>query len=122
MPKHYARRDSPSPQRRSNWSNSDRRSRLPADWDKRRRRVLKRDQHLCQWRLSDDATDICGQHATDVDHIRPGDNHADDNLRSLCGPHHRQKSSSEGAAAAKAKRRQIAKKYVRTEEHPGLIA
>jgi hypothetical protein len=64
---------------------------------------------------------ICGDRATDVDHIRPGDDHRDENLRSLCGPHHRRKSSSEGAQAAKAKRQQIRRKFKRVEAHPGLL-
>lgn len=64
---------------------------------------------------------ICGEYATDVDHIRPGDDHQESNLRSLCGPHHRQKSSSEGAQALKAKRTRISKKFVTTEDHPGLL-
>lgn len=106
--------------RPSNWNTSDRRSRLPADWPKIRKRVLRRDHYECQWKMPDSG-DICGQAATDVDHIRRGDDHRETNLRSLCGPHHRQKSSSEGAQAAKAKRRKIAKRYVRTEEHPGLM-
>jgi hypothetical protein len=59
--------------------------------------------------------------ARDVDHIRAGDDHSEGNLRCLCADHHNFKSSQEGAAAAKAKRRRIAKRYVRTEEHPGLL-
>ncbi|MFD0276161.1 HNH endonuclease [Kitasatospora sp. NPDC127111] len=42
----------------------------------------------------------CSARATDVDHIVPGDDHSDDNLRSLCGWCHRQKSASEGGTAA----------------------
>ena len=119
MPQH-ARRDSPPPSRRpSNWNNSDRRSRLPPDWEKIRKRVLRRDQSMCQEKVAEG--DICGQHATDVDHIRPGDDHSDGNLRSLCGPHHRAKSSSEGAKALKAKRTKISKSFTRVEEHPGLL-
>ncbi|MFJ6183754.1 hypothetical protein [Streptomyces sp. NPDC092295] len=43
------------------------------------------------------------------------------NLRSLCSYHHRIKSSQEGAAAANAKRRAIAKRFQLTEQHPGLL-
>lgn len=64
---------------------------------------------------------ICGEYATDVDHINAGDDHSEKNLRSLCGPHHRAKSSSEGAAALKAKRTKISKRLVITEDHPGLL-
>ncbi|MEX1655530.1 hypothetical protein ABZ960_20475 [Streptomyces pseudovenezuelae] len=43
------------------------------------------------------------------------------NLRSLCSWHHRKKSGAEGAAAKAAKRRALAKKFNRTERHPGLL-
>jgi 5-methylcytosine-specific restriction enzyme A len=59
--------------------------------------------------------------ATDVDHIRPGDDHSESNLRSLCGFHHQKKSSHEGGAAMAAKRRDIEKKFRRQEAHPGLL-
>jgi hypothetical protein len=68
-----------------------------------------------------DSGDICGALATDVDHIKNGDDHRDSNLRALCGPHHRQKSSREGAQAANANRRKIAQRFVRDEDHPGLM-
>ena len=126
MPKPEPRRD-PSP-RRSNWSSSDRRSRLPSDWELIRKRVLRRDSpNGSDWRLAQcqyeipGTDDICGMTANQVDHIVPGDDHRDSNLQSLCEMHHRRKSSSEGAAAVKANRRKIAKRYVRTEEHPGLL-
>lgn len=99
------------------WTNSTRRDRLPSDWPRIRRRVLRRDQGLCQWKLDEGR---CLAPATDVDHIRPGDNHDESNLRSLCYDHHQFKSSQEGAAAAKAKRRQIQKKFRRVEDHPGM--
>lgn len=102
-----------------NWTNSNRRSRLPSDWPKRRARALRRDGKLCQWRL--DGGERCLQPATDVDHIRPGDDHSDDNLQSLCGEHHSLKSSQEGAAALAAKRRKINQKFRWTETHPGLL-
>ncbi|MET8111195.1 hypothetical protein [Streptomyces prasinus] len=44
-----------------------------------------------------------------------------ENLRSLCSYHHQAKSSREGAAATHAKRRRIAKRFKRTEQHPGLL-
>jgi 5-methylcytosine-specific restriction protein A len=119
MPKPETRRDSPPP-RRSNWSNSDRRSRLPPDWEKIRKRVLRRDNRECQQELPDGGG-ICGEYATDVDHIDAGDDHRESNLQALCGPHHRSKSSREGAQALKAKRTKISKRFVITEEHPGMI-
>lgn len=101
------------------WANSDRRHRLPPDWGKRRKRVLKRDRYKCQARNSYGA--MCGDLATDVDHIVPNDDHDDENLRSLCEWHHRRKSSSEGAAASHESRAAIKQKFRRTETHPGLL-
>lgn len=97
------------------WRDSARKTRLPPGWAAIRDRILARDQHRCTWV---DHGQRCGAPATDVDHIRPGDDHSDANLRSLCGPHHRAKSSSEGGRAS-AKRR--AKRAREPEPHPGLI-
>lgn len=102
-----------------NWEGSDRRSRLPADWSKIRLRVLRRDAGRCT--ALDEAGARCVEVATDVDHIKPGDDHSMGNLRSLCTWHHRKKSGAEGAAAQRAKRRAIEKKFRRTEQHPGLL-
>jgi 5-methylcytosine-specific restriction protein A len=101
------------------WEGSDRRTRLPPDWPKIRRRVLRRDQHRCTARDADNVR--CPQPATDVDHIRAGDDHRDANLTSLCGWHHQRKSSREGAAARAAQRRRNDRRYRRSEEHPGLV-
>jgi 5-methylcytosine-specific restriction enzyme A len=99
------------------WEGSTRKSRLPANWQSQiRPRILARDGFRCTWLESGVR---CAAKATDVDHIRPGDNHSDANLRSLCGPHHRRKSSSEGGRAP----RRVSRKYgvKRPEEaHPGL--
>jgi 5-methylcytosine-specific restriction endonuclease McrA len=84
------------------WEGSYRRSRLPRDWQSRRARILRRDGYACQHREDDGRR--CGRPATDVDHIVPGDNHADTNLRALCRWHHQRKSSAEGAAGRAAKR------------------
>ncbi|WKU46754.1 HNH endonuclease [Streptomyces sp. VNUA116] len=100
------------------WSTSDRRQRLPANWPHLRRRVLRRDGHICTAR--DQYGVRCAEPATDVDHIRPGDDHREANLQSLCGWHHRVKSSREGAAAKAAVRRRNDRKFRRTEVHPGL--
>ena len=103
------------------WDTSDRKSRLPPDWPEIRIRIFQRDKYRCQWRVSPSG-EICGQLATDVDHIQRGDNHADSNLQALCGPHHRSKSSSEGAKAKHAMKRQIQKRFARpVEKHPGRI-
>lgn len=101
------------------WQNSTRRDRLPADWPKIRKRVIRRDKGLCQWRLEDGSR--CLAPFRDVDHIVRGDDHSIGNLRCLCYEHHKFKSSQEGAEALKAKRRRIAKKFQRVEDHPGLL-
>lgn len=80
------------------WDGSTRRSRLPRNWPAIRRRIIRRDGGVCTARYSDGRR--CELPGTDVDHIVPGDDHRDANLRLLCARHHRQKSSSEGGSAA----------------------
>lgn len=101
------------------WATSDRRSRLPSDWPAIRRRILKRDGYRCTALMRDRTR--CTEEATDVDHIRPGDDHDDSNLTSLCGWHHARKSSREGGQALAAKRKKIHSKFRRTEDHPGSL-
>jgi 5-methylcytosine-specific restriction endonuclease McrA len=101
------------------WEGSDRRSRLPSDWPVRRKRVLRRDGFRCT-ALSSQG-ERCAEPASDVDHVRPGDDHSEGNLRSLCAWHHLRKSGGEGARALAAKRRRIDKTFRRTESHPGAI-
>ncbi|ASU85953.1 HNH endonuclease [Nocardiopsis gilva YIM 90087] len=99
----------------SGWRNSTRRSRLPRSWPSVRAGVLERDGYRCTWI---EHGERCERVATDVDHIVNGDDHSDQNLRSLCRPHHRAKSSSEGGRAAAAKQ---PKRRRDPEPHPGLI-
>jgi 5-methylcytosine-specific restriction endonuclease McrA len=80
------------------WSGSTRRSRLPKDWPAIVRRIKRRDQYRCTTLF--EVSGRCTQRGTDVDHIIPGDDHSDDNLRLLCRWCHTQKSSSEGGTAA----------------------
>ena len=80
------------------WNTSTRRHRLPPGWGRLRRQVLRRDGGICQ---------TCGDVATEVDHIVPGDNHDPSNLAAICTPCHRAKSSREGNAALNAKRRSM---------------
>lgn len=101
------------------WSTSDRRGRLPDNWPQLRSRILQRDGYRCTAR--DQYGARCAEAATDVDHISPGDDHREANLQSLCGWHHRVKSSREGAAASAAVRRRHMRRFRRTEEHPGLL-
>ncbi|GIE98943.1 hypothetical protein Ari01nite_64080 [Paractinoplanes rishiriensis] len=103
----------------SGWEGSDRRARLPANWPAIRRRILRRDAHRCTARTVYD--ERCSEPATDVDHIEPGDDHRDANLRSVCEWHHRRKSGREGAAARAAVWRRNQSKYRRSEAHPGLV-
>lgn len=101
------------------WSTSNRRDRLPPDWQSRRRKRLRADNYLCQWVLPDNT--LCLDTATDVDHINPGDDHSHANLQSLCHMHHARKSSSEGGVAAAKVRRQNGQKFRRVEQHPGSL-
>lgn len=102
------------------WQGSDRRERLPADWQSSiRPRILKRDGYRCTARDQDGTR--CEELATDVDHVRRGDIHEDWNLTSLCSWHHDRKSAKEGAAAAARKKAANRKRFRRVETHPGLL-
>lgn len=92
------------------WQDSTRRDRLPDDWPRIRLRVLVRDGYRCRLRLGD----ICLRTATEVDHIRRGDDHRDVNLQAVCAPCHARKTSSEGNAARLRLHRP-------PERHPGLL-
>lgn len=96
------------------WETSDRRARLPKDWDKRRLVVLERDGHRC--RSIDVQGDRCPDRATEVDHVNAGDNHDVSSLQSLCAWHHRLKTNAEAAAA----RRRFPRRRP-PERHPGLL-
>lgn len=98
------------------WKNSNRRSELPADWDRIRKVVLERDGYTCTERYS--TGERCGRKATDVDHVRRGNDHRLSNLRSLCGWHHDRKSASEGAAELYRIKKEIHSRFRRTEAHP----
>ncbi|MGV9271571.1 HNH endonuclease [Kitasatospora sp. NPDC003701] len=91
------------------WSTSDRRARLPKDWPARRARILARDHATCY---------VCGRQATEVDHVRRGDDHSEGNLKAICGSCHRAKSSREGGSATRW--RYQARRRRPPEAHPGL--
>jgi 5-methylcytosine-specific restriction protein A len=94
------------------WAGSTRKFSLPPDWPAIRSRILRRDGHRCV---------ICGAPARQVDHITPaylGGTDDDDNLASLCDPHHAAKSSREGHDAMRAARARIQRQAPR---HPGLV-
>lgn len=106
----------PVPYRGKHWNGSTRHSRLPENWSDIRRFILQRDGFRCR---------ICGSgQRLEVDHIVNGDNHAPSNLQVLCRPCHLKKSSAEGIAAWKAKRRQIVTDFnaPRQERHPGDLS
>jgi hypothetical protein len=50
-----------------------------------------------------DSGDRCPEMATDVDHVGDRFDHSPANLRSLCGWHHRQRTSTQGALAKAAR-------------------
>lgn len=91
--------------------NSARKDRLPADWPTRRQRILRRDRYKCQ-EIIDGRRHLAP--AREVDHIVPGDDHRDENLRAICTACHRKKSSAEGVAAQR-------RRKAEPEPHPGLI-
>jgi 5-methylcytosine-specific restriction endonuclease McrA len=97
------------------WQGSTRRARLPKDWPRIRRRIIRRDKGVCVARYSDGR--ICGLPGTEVDHIQPGGDHRDSNLQLLCAWHHRHKSSAEGGSAAALTRVRTQRP---TSTHPAL--
>lgn len=101
------------------WENSDRHERLPSDWAKRRRVVLERCGYRCEWDLGGGVQ--CGERATDVDHIRRGDDHSFANLRGLCAAHHARKSAGEGWAERQKLLRASKRKFRRVEVHPAFL-
>lgn len=99
------------------WDSSDRRARLPANWNDLVRQVKERDQNRCTWKLP--ATGArCPRRGTDVDHRVPGDDHSLRNLQLLCHHHHERKTVRE-AWAGRQRRRGSTKRA--PEAHPGAI-
>lgn len=96
------------------WATSRRRAQLPRDWPAIRRRILQRDGHQCRWTTNGQR---CPQPATDVDHRRDPDSHADADLWSLCADHHKAKTARESADARRAI---LAKARHPAEQHPGF--
>lgn len=103
---------------RSTWDTSDRKSRLPDDWEQIRKVVLTRCGNRCQHREESGAR--CYQPATDVDHIERGDELGENysNLQGLCTTHHAIKSSQEGHER-RAELRALLKRP--EEQNPGRI-
>lgn len=82
-----------------------RRSPLPPNWARLRRRVLARDP-ICR---------ICGQApSTEVDHIGAHDDHREVKLRGVCSPCHASKTGRDANAAKPSRSRP-------PSPHPGII-
>lgn len=84
------------------WETSNRRSRLPRDWEARRRIVIARDNGRCQAAIGGVQ---CTAEGTEVDHITAGDNHDLTNLQLLCKECHAWKTRGEAVAGNRAKQK-----------------
>lgn len=98
-----------------NWENSDRRSRLPSDWNQRVKAVWERAKGRCEWRLPSGLR--CPRRGADVDHRRNDDNHDLSNLQLLCKDHHKRKTTAE---AWRGKRNKVKRPRRPPEQHPGI--
>lgn len=98
------------------WQDSDRKSRLPDDWEYRRQFVRNRAGGRCE-QIQEDGT-RCPMFGTDCDHVDRGDNHDFSNLEWLCSSHHAAKSAMEGVEARAAKKLRGLRPV---ERHPGLL-
>ena len=106
------------------WATSDRRERLPRDWTSRIvPRILRRDGHRCTWVDWAEGGRVRCERTVglEVDHIIPGDDHSDENLRTLCHEHHWRKTAKEAGAGRAKARAEIHKRFRRPAEgHPAL--
>jgi 5-methylcytosine-specific restriction endonuclease McrA len=98
------------------WATSDRRSRLPRNWQQIRATVRARAHGKCEAEKHDPRCDGIG---TDCDHIIPGDDHRIEALMWLSAPCHTAKTAAETAARNTS---QAALKLRPTEPHPGRRA
>lgn len=94
------------------WRGSNRRLRLPSNWQELRAEVRERAGGRCEL-IGDDGR-RCPLAGRDCDHIIRGEDHSLANLQWLCPGHHSSKSGQEGAAARPRERRPA-------EKHPGLL-
>jgi 5-methylcytosine-specific restriction endonuclease McrA len=103
-------------------SSSWRISELPAEWPSIRRAILIRDRGMCLYGLLPDEDyelGSCNTTATDVDHIGKPWEHDDAHLRSLCGAHHRSRTSRQANAARRAKLIANGGHFRAERPHPG---
>ena len=80
-----------------------------------RDRIMARDRGECQLRL-----DCCTIIATEIDHIGDPYDDSDDNLRAVCSPCHRVRTTAQsraGSAASAARR--AARRKLPQKPHPG---
>lgn len=102
------------PDGRVPWEGSDRRERLPDNWDELRAEAHRLNpRHICH---------LCGESGGDaLDHKQRGDDHRQENLdwaHDKVPPHcHRRKSGREGAAARAERRRAM---RLQPERHPAF--
>lgn len=92
------------------WSTSDRRDRLPSDWDARVRAVKRRAKGRCEETHHAPGCDGKGR---DVDHVQQGDDHSLSNLQLLSGPCHERKTRLDNGFVAAVK--------APVEQHPGRL-
>jgi hypothetical protein len=97
------------------WATSDRRQRLPHDWEAIRAQVKRRAHDKCE---ATTHHPHCKGQGNDADHIEAGDNHSLSNLQWLSTPCHRMKTAAEAAARNRA--RNDARQKPR-EQHPGRL-
>lgn len=93
------------------WATSDRRSRLPKDWAKRRRETQIRANNRCQ--ATTHAAD-CNGLGSECDHIIPNDDHSPENRQWLSHACHLAKTLREAQAARPTRKRP-------PERHPGAL-
>lgn len=101
------------------WKDSDRKSRLPANWSWLVTQVKARSGGRCELLEPGKGGRLvrCWRTGRDVDHIEPGDDHSLGNLQYLCPYHHGRKSAREGVEG----RKKAATKRP-AEKHPGAKA
>lgn len=97
------------------WSTSDRKERLPPNWQEIRKAVKARAKGKCQ---APTHAAKCRGWGSDADHIIAGDDHSMDNLWWLSGPCHMAKTNRE--TAARNRERKTAR-YKPSEQHPGRL-
>ena len=97
------------------WATSNRASRLPKDWERRKAAVKRRDHGRCRATVHNPKCDGKG---TEVDHIHRGDDHRLENLELLNHYCHQDKTNRESSERNR-KTAQMKKRPMET--HPGRI-